>query len=158
MGAMKAVVQRVASARVDVEGKTVASCGVGLLVLAAVHRDDTPAQAQRLADRICGLRIFNDAAGKMNLAIGEVERAAILAVSNFTVYGETVKNRRPSFVESAPYEQGRELFEEFVQALRSFGCRVETGVFGAMMNVVLANDGPVTVIVEVPPASGNVVR
>lgn len=147
---MKAVVQRVSSASVSVDGSVVGSIGVGLLVLAAAHRDDTEAEAGKLADRVAGLRIFNDEAGKMNLALRDVG-GSVLAVSNFTVYGETAKNRRPSFVEAAPYERGRELFDAFTAALRELGFTVEEGVFGADMKVSLLNDGPVTVILEVPP-------
>lgn len=144
---MKAVVQRVAWARVVVQGEVVGQCGKGLVVLAAAHRDDTPEQAAKMADRVAGLRIFNDAEGKMNLALAAVE-GSVLAVSNFTVYGETAKNRRPSFTESAPYDLGKERFDQFVEALRGMGVPVETGVFGADMKVELLNDGPVTVIVE----------
>lgn len=147
---MKAVVQRVSSARVEVDGKTVGAIGAGLAVLAAAHRDDTEASARKLADRILGLRIFNDEQGKMNLNLADAlgQTGSILAISNFTIYGETAKTRRPSFVEAAPFAQGERLFEQFVDALRT-GCgRVEQGTFGAHMKVSLVNDGPVTVIVE----------
>lgn len=148
---MKAVVQRVSRASVVVDGRVVGRCGPGLLVLAAAHREDTEANAKKLADRVIGLRIFNDEAGKMNLALAAIPETSepnILAVSNFTVYGETSKNRRPSFIESAPYEEGRLMFDAFVEELRHLGARVETGEFGAHMDVELVNDGPVTVIVE----------
>ena len=148
---MKAIVQRVSSASVTVDGKVVGSCGPGLLVLAAAHREDTESNASKLADRVFGLRIFNDEAGKMNLALSALPDSGkpnILAVSNFTVYGETAKNRRPSFIESAPYEEGKVLFEAFTSALAALGAKVETGEFGAHMEVELVNDGPVTVIVE----------
>lgn len=144
---MKAVVQRVTSASVEVDGKVVGSCGVGLLILVAAHRDDTDANAAKMADKIQGLRIFNDDAGKMNLALADVD-GSVLAVSNFTVYGETSKNRRPSFIGSAPYEEGRVLFDKMVDELRARDVKVETGIFGADMKVSLVNDGPVTVIVE----------
>ena len=101
---MRAIVQRVSSASVVVEGQEIGKCGTGLLLLIGVHREDTVAEASRLAEKIVNLRIFNDADGKMNLALSEVG-GTILAISNFTVYGDTKKNRRPSFVESAPYEQ-----------------------------------------------------
>lgn len=146
-GNVKAVVQRVTSASVVVDGKTVGEIGVGLLVLVAAHRDDTEANAAKMADRVKGLRIFNDADGKMNLALSDVG-GSVLAVSNFTVYGETAKNRRPSFIGSAPYEDGERLFNAFVDALRALDTKVETGIFGADMKVSLLNDGPVTVIVE----------
>jgi D-tyrosyl-tRNA(Tyr) deacylase len=137
---------------VRVDGELVGSIERGLLVLAAAHKDDTAAEALKLANRVLGLRIFNDEQGKMNLSLGDIGGdVGILAVSNFTVYGETTKNRRPSFIEAAPYERGQELFEAFVAALRESGLRVETGVFGADMKVSLVNDGPVTVIVEVAP-------
>lgn len=126
-------------------------CGPGFLVLAAAHRDDDTKKAEKLADRIAGLRIFNDGDGKMNLALKDLppsEEPQILAVSNFTVYGDCAKSRRPSFVEAAPYDVGEKLFGEFVAALRGFGVSVETGVFGADMRVRLENDGPVTVVVE----------
>lgn len=148
---MKAVVQRVKEAKVSVDGLVVGRCRKGLLVLAAAHRTDSEANAKKLADRIWGLRIFNDETGKLNLSLRDLNESAVasvLAVSNFTIYGETSKNRRPSFMESAPFEQGREIFDHFVEALRSIGCIVETGEFGADMQVELVNDGPVTVIVD----------
>ena len=149
---MKAVVQRVSSASVSVDGEVVGAISKGLLVLVAAHREDTAEQAKRMADRVFGLRIFNDEGGKMNLALSEVD-GSVLAVSNFTVYGETSKNRRPSFIEAAPYAEGETLFEAFVDALEERGCTVKTGVFGADMKVSLINDGPVTVVVEVRPTS-----
>lgn len=181
---MRAVVQRVLSASVSVEGKVVGEIGQGLLVLLAAHRSDTEREAAKMADRVFGLRIFNDEAGKMNLSLanllpnipplpadshpneekvanpeergpgGEVPKIGVLAVSNFTVYGETAKNRRPSFIESAPYAEGESLFNEFVRALRALECPVEQGVFGADMKVSLVNDGPVTVILDVTPIAG----
>lgn len=102
-----------------------------------------------MADRVAKLRIFNDAEGKMNLALGDLDPpGSVLAVSNFTVYGETAKNRRPSFIESAPYDAGNDLYESLLTALRGMGVHVETGIFGAHMDVELVNDGPVTVILE----------
>jgi D-tyrosyl-tRNA(Tyr) deacylase len=146
---MRAVVQRVSRASVAVDGKVVSSCGAGLLVLVATHRDDTEKEAVKLADRVAKLRIFSDAEGKMNLALGNLDPpGSVLAISNFTVYGETAKNRRPSFIESAPYDRGHELYEAFVHALRGLGIHVDTGIFGAHMEVELVNDGPVTVIVD----------
>ena len=153
---MKAVVQRVLSASVTVDGKAVGRCGKGLLVLAAAHKDDTNREAAKMADRVAGLRIFNDADGKMNLSLADLEDHQdphILAVSNFTVYGETAKNRRPSFIEAAPFEQGQRLFEAFIESLQEKGLRVQTGEFGADMKVEMINDGPVTVILDVPPAA-----
>jgi D-aminoacyl-tRNA deacylase len=149
---MRAVVQRISRGSVTVEGQIVGRCGAGLLVLLAVHRDDSEAQAVKMADKVIGLRIFNDEAGKMNLALKDLPEevnAGVLAVSNFTVYGDTAKSRRPSFVESAPYDHGKALFERFVEELRRVGVRAETGVFGAHMDVELVNDGPVTLILDV---------
>jgi D-tyrosyl-tRNA(Tyr) deacylase len=144
---VRAIVQRVSSATVSVDGRIVGQCGVGLLVLVAAHKNDSEANADKMADRIKGLRIFNDSDGKMNLSLAEVE-GGVLAVSNFTAYGETAKGRRPSFVESAPYDHGELMFNRFVTSLKTLGVRVETGEFGANMKVALVNDGPVTVIVE----------
>jgi D-tyrosyl-tRNA(Tyr) deacylase len=152
---MRAIVQRVSRATVAVDGSTCGEIGVGLVVLAAAHRRDLACDAEKLANRIYGLRIFNDCEGRINLALKDLpaqHNAAILAISNFTVYGETAKNRRPSFVESAAYENGEELFGILVSALKRIGARVETGEFGANMQVELVNDGPVTVIVEAGPS------
>ena len=143
---MRAIVQRVGWARVSVDGKLIGQCGPGLLVLAGAHRDDTEANAQKLADRLTKLRIFNDADDKMNLAIGEEQ--GMLVVSNFTVYGETAKNRRPSFTDCVPFDRGKELIETLVAELARLGVHVETGEFGADMQVELLNDGPVTLIVD----------
>jgi D-tyrosyl-tRNA(Tyr) deacylase len=148
---MRAVVQRVSGATVTVDGREVGRCGYGLLLLVGVHRDDTTEDAVKLASRISTLRIFNDEAGKMNLSLldfQEDDEYDVLAVSNFTVYGDTAKNRRPSFVASAPFEQGSELFDAFVAALRDTGVPVQTGQFGAHMHVAMVNDGPVTVILD----------
>ncbi len=154
---MRAVVQRVTSAAVSVAGEVVGSCGKGLVVLAAAHVRDTEREAAKMADRIWGLRVFNDDEGKMNVALRDLrpeDRAGVLAVSNFTIYGETSKNRRPSFAESAPYERGEALFGALVRSLRELGCPTQEGIFGAHMRVSLHNDGPVTVILDVPPGGG----
>lgn len=148
---MKAIVQRVSSAQVAVKGKTVGYCASGLLLLVGAHKDDGDPDAVKLADRVLGLRIFGDADGKMNLALSDFAGSSepnVLAISNFTVYGETSKNRRPSFTSAAPYAEGERLFGRFVDEMRRLGLRVETGVFGAHMDVSLVNDGPVTVILE----------
>ncbi|MBI1756924.1 MAG: D-tyrosyl-tRNA(Tyr) deacylase [Fimbriimonas ginsengisoli] len=148
---MRAIVQRVRWARVTVEGKVVGRCGLGLLALVGAHKDDTEREASRLAEKLAHLRVFNDEAGKMNLALGDLpasDEPQLLAVSNFTVYGDTEGNRRPSFTNAAPYERGKELFEAFLAALARLGVRAESGVFGAHMDVELLNDGPVTVIVD----------
>jgi D-tyrosyl-tRNA(Tyr) deacylase len=148
--AMRAIVQRVSGATVSVDGREIGRCGFGLLLLVGVHVEDTEANAVKLADKLANLRIFNDEAGKMNLSLLDFQPDYdVLAVSNFTVYGDTKKNRRPSFVESAPFDKGRELFDRFVFELRKTGIAVQTGEFGANMSVALVNDGPVTVIVDV---------
>jgi D-tyrosyl-tRNA(Tyr) deacylase len=148
---MRAVVQRVAWARVTVDGRLVGACGRGLLVYAGAHRDDVPQNASRLADRIVGLRIFPDEHGKMNLSLAAVDdgrgEANILAVSNFTLFGD-VSQRRPSFSSAAPFEVGRELFDALVQSMRVLGAKVETGMFGADMRVEALADGPVTLVID----------
>ncbi len=154
---MRAVLQRVTSAKVEVDGAVVGEIGAGLLVLLGVGKPDTPADADYLAAKIAGLRIFSDSAGKMNLSLIETG-GAMLAVSQFTLYGDCRKGRRPSFDPAAPPEQARALYESFVEAARRTGVRVETGIFQAHMAVSLVNDGPVTLIVESrhlesPPAS-----
>ncbi len=149
---MKAVVQRVLEAEVRVDGEVVGKIGKGLLVLCAAHSEDTEKEADKMADRVYGLRIFNDAEGKMNLAMKDVEEpCSVLAISNFTVYGDAAKSRRPSFIAAASYDLGESLFNRFVDTLQRLGCRVETGVFGADMKVSLINDGPVTLVLEVEP-------
>jgi D-tyrosyl-tRNA(Tyr) deacylase len=143
---MRAVVQRVSEASVTVGEKVVGKIGVGLLVLVGVHRDDTAQDAAKLADRLTGIRIFPDNAGKMNLSLLQV-KGSLLAVPNFTLYGD-VSQRRPSFGESAPFEVGKTLFEKVVSELRKLGVPVETGEFGTHMQVKLLNDGPVTLLVD----------
>lgn len=135
-----------------VDGEVEGQCGRGLLVLVAAHRDDTETQAQKLADKVVGLRIFNDPEGKMNLALRDLEEtedSEILVISNFTLYGDALKSRRPSFVESAGYDKGEALFNHFFESLRALNPRVEKGIFGADMKVELLNDGPVTLIIDV---------
>jgi D-tyrosyl-tRNA(Tyr) deacylase len=139
---------------VSIDGETTGRCGPGLLLLVGVHRDDTEANVKKLASKVANLRIFNDEAGKMNLSIldfpveGGGYGRSVLAISNFTVYGDASKNRRPSFIESAGFEQGNKLFDTFLTELRVTGIEVQTGRFGAHMEVSLVNDGPVTVIVD----------
>lgn len=148
---MRAVVQRVTSATVKVDGEVVGHCGRGFLVLVAASRESTLEQAEQLADRIAGLRVFNDAAGKMNLALKDLEPTTnpdVLVVSQFTLYGDVWASRRPSFVLAAAYEDGERLYEAFVAKLRTLVDGVETGVFGAMMEVALTNDGPVTLVID----------
>jgi len=144
---MRAVVQRVTQANVEVEGTIVGRIGPGLLVLLGVAKTDTADDAEFLAAKIVSLRVFADDLGKMNRSLVE-SGGALLVVSQFTLYGDTRKGRRPGFDQAAPAEQARTLYEHFVAAARKSGIEVETGVFQAMMAVSLTNDGPVTFIVE----------
>lgn len=147
---MRAVIQRVLSASVAVDGKVVGQCAHGLLLLVGVHRDDTEAEAKKMAEKIAGLRIFNDPDGKMNLSLNDFDPLLqVLAISNFTVYGDARKQRRPSFMESAPFEPGKALFDLIISFLMQEGIQVETGEFGADMQVSLVNDGPVTIVLDV---------
>lgn len=147
MQAMRAVVQRVTRARVEVEGVVTGEIASGLLVLVAANKSDTPVDADFLATKLAGLRIFADREGKMNLSVTETG-GSLLVVSQFTLYGDCRKGRRPSFDRAAPTEQARALYEHFVTAARRTGVPVETGVFQADMAVSLTNDGPVTLILE----------
>jgi D-aminoacyl-tRNA deacylase len=144
---MRAVLQRVSHARVVVDNRVTAEIGAGLVVLVAVGREDTAATAASLAEKIVHLRIFHDDQGKMNRSLLDTG-GAILAVSQFTLYGDARGQRRPSFIQAAPPELGRQLYEEFVRALRALEVRVETGMFQAHMSVELANDGPVTILLD----------
>lgn len=151
---MRAVVQRVSEAEVLVEGARVGAIREGLAVLVAAHARDSAEDARRMADKVWGLRILADEQGKMNLSLRDVAalgRHAVLAIPNFTLYGDASKNRRPSFVNAAPFEKGEPLWKAFVRALKDLGCRVECGVFGAHMEVRFVNDGPVTVILDAGP-------
>jgi len=144
---MRAVVQRVTQARVVIAGESVGAIGSGLLVLLGVTHPDTPEQAQWLAEKIAGLRIFNDAAGKMNRDLVDVG-GAMLIVSQFTLYGDCRKGKRPSFIDAAPPETAIPLYEAFINGVKALGIPVATGRFGADMQVELVNDGPVTLIVD----------
>jgi D-aminoacyl-tRNA deacylase len=144
---MRAVVQRVSSARIIVDGKIVGQIAAGLMVLLAVGREDTAATAESMAERIVNLRIFSDAEGKMNRSLLDTG-GALLAASQFTLYGDVREGRRPSFIQAAPSELGRELYQEFVRAVARRGVHVETGVFQSHMSVELINDGPVTILVD----------
>lgn len=144
---MRAVVQRVSYARVIVDGRIAGEIGPGLMVLVAVSREDSPAVPAGMAEKIVHLRIFGDEQGKMNRSLLDTG-GAVLAVSQFTLYGDARGQRRPSFVRAAGPEQGKAIYEEFVRALRALGVRVETGVFQAHMSVELANDGPVTILLD----------
>jgi D-tyrosyl-tRNA(Tyr) deacylase len=140
-------VQRVTSARVIVDGSVTGEIAAGLLVLVAVGREDTAATASVMAEKVTNLRIFNDEQGKMNRSVLDVG-SAILAVSQFTLYGDARGQRRPSFIQAAPPEQGKALYDEFVRALQTLGVHVETGVFQTHMSVELVNDGPVTILLD----------
>jgi D-aminoacyl-tRNA deacylase len=144
---MRAVVQRVRRAAVIIDGETVGAIEHGLLVLLGVTADDSPDDGRWLADKLAGLRIFNDDSGKMNRSVADIG-GALLVVSQFTLYGDCRKGRRPSFLGAALPETAVPLYEAFVNALRSLGLPVETGRFGAMMQVELVNDGPVTLILD----------
>src|SRR5262245_25956506 len=144
---MRAVLQRVTRARVVVAGEVVGEIGRGLLVLLGVSRSDTAEQAAWMAAKVAGLRIFEDAAGKLNVDV-QAAGGAVLVVSQFTLYGDCSQGRRPSFIDAAPPEVAQPLYETFVYELQALGIPVATGVFRAEMAVELVNDGPVTVIVE----------
>jgi D-tyrosyl-tRNA(Tyr) deacylase len=145
---MRVVLQRVARAEVRVGGRTVGRIGTGYLLLVGLRADDTEEKLRWMADKVVGLRLFPDEDGKMNRALDEVG-GGLLVVSQFTLYGDAQKGRRPSFIEAAPPEVAIPLYERFVQLLRERAPGpVETGEFGAMMEVELVNDGPVTLILE----------
>lgn len=148
---MRAVVQRVSSSRVLVDGRVVAEIGQGLLVLLGVTHADTGEQARHLAGKVAGLRIFEDDQGKMNRSVTDVT-GSVLVVSQFTLYGDCRKGRRPSFDSAARPEQAQGLYDEFVRALGAQGLPVATGVFQAHMKVELVNDGPVTLILQTEQA------
>ena len=149
---MRALLQRVSQARVTVDGSVVGEIGPGLLILLGVAKTDTSANAEFLVDKILNLRIFPDAAGKMNLSLLDTA-GELLVVSQFTLYGDCRKGRRPGFDAAAPAEQARTLYETFVALARRSGLRVATGVFQAHMDVALVNDGPVTLMLETETAS-----
>ncbi len=145
---MRAVLTRVSSASVSVDGKVVGSIGKGFLVLLGIHVNDSTADADRIADRICGLRVFEDAAGKMNVSPADAG-AEILIISQFTLYADT-RSRRPGFTAAARPDTAIPLYERVISLCREKGFRVETGEFGAEMQVASVNDGPVTIILETP--------
>jgi len=144
---MRAVVQRVSRAKVSVEGAITGEIGRGLLVLLGVGRDDSEADVPYLVEKITGLRVFEDENGKMNRSVREVE-GSVLAVSQFTLYGDVRRGKRPSFDEAAPPEEARRLYEQFVERVRATGVRCETGRFQEMMHVELVNEGPVTILLD----------
>ena len=144
---MRAVVQRVSSAQVAIDGEITGQIGLGLLVLLGIGREDTEADATYLAAKIAGLRIFEDDQGKMNLSVQDVG-GSVLTVSQFTLYGDARRGRRPSFDDAAPPEKARQLYEFFVDQIRAAGLRCETGRFQEMMKVELVNQGPVTILLD----------
>jgi D-aminoacyl-tRNA deacylase len=144
---MRAVVQRVIRARVTVDGEVVGEIGRGLLILLGVGRQDSRESADELADKIIGLRIFEDGAGKMNLALEEAG-GKLLVVSQFTLYGDLRRGRRPSFEAAASPENARELYQYFIERIRAAGLVCETGRFQSAMQVELVNDGPVTILLD----------
>lgn len=144
---MKAVIQRVTSASVTVDGAIVGRIEKGIMILLGVDKGDAEPQADWLVEKICGLRMFSDDAGKMNLSVRDIG-GSLLVVSQFTLAGNCAKGKRPSFDTAAPADEGKRLYEYFVAATRRTGIPVETGIFQADMQVALVNDGPVTFILE----------
>lgn len=144
---MRAVVQRVSRARVTVDGEITGEIGLGLLVLLGVGRDDTNSDATYLAGKIAGLRVFEDDQGKMNLSVLDAG-GSVLAVSQFTLYGDVRRGKRPSFDAAAAPEKARQLYEFFVEQIRAAGLRCETGRFQETMKVELVNEGPVTILLD----------
>ncbi len=145
---MRILIQRITEGKVTREGKTIGEVGPGLCIFLGIAREDTEQNATYLAEKVTKLRIFEDAAGKMNRSLAEA-RGEILVVSEFTLYGDCVKGNRPSFSQAAPPDQAEKLYRLFVQRLRAYGFRVSTGQFQAKMEVATVNDGPVTFILEV---------
>jgi D-tyrosyl-tRNA(Tyr) deacylase len=144
---MRAVIQRVTRASVTVEGRNIGAIDAGLLVLLGVAKDDTRADADYVVDKLLALRIFEDAGGKMNLSVRETA-GALLVVSQFTLYGDVRRGRRPSFDDAARPEEARAMYEYVVAQIRAAGLRCETGEFQAMMKVELVNEGPVTILLD----------
>ena len=145
---MRIVLQRVSRAEVRIDGRVAGQIGRGFLLLVGFNREDNEEALAWMADKVIGLRLFGDAEGKMNLALDDVA-GEILVVSQFTLYGDTRKGRRPSFIDAAPPEIAIPLYEKFIELLRARApARVATGEFGAMMDVELVNDGPVTLMLE----------
>ncbi len=148
---MRAVIQRVLSSSVTVDGRVVGEIGPGLLVLLGVGRGDTEAQAVWLAKKVCALRIFEDEAGKMNRSVLDSSKQ-VLAVSQFTLYGDARKGNRPSFIDACEPEEAKRLYARFCALLREAGLTVEEGIFAADMKVALVNDGPVTLMLDTAQA------
>ncbi len=144
---MRLVIQRISRASVTVDDQVVGRCGAGFCILAGVKNGDTPAEAKWLANKVANLRVFEDDAGKMNLSLLDVKGEA-LVVSQFTLYANAQRGRRPDFVDAARPEQAQPLIEYFVEQLRAAGVPTQTGVFRALMQVEIHNDGPVTILLE----------
>ncbi|MGI6777488.1 MAG: D-aminoacyl-tRNA deacylase [Acetivibrionales bacterium] len=144
---MRAVVQRVSKARVIVNGKVMGEIGKGLMVLLGVGQEDTDADVEYMADKIVNLRIFEDEDGKMNISLLDIG-GELLVVSQFTLYGDCRKGKRPSFTAASRPEAARDLYGKFIERSRGYGIKVETGTFQAMMNVEIHNDGPVTMLLD----------
>ncbi len=144
---MRALIQRVTKASVTIDGETKGRIGPGLVILLGVKVGDSPAAAKFLADKCANLRIFSDSHGKVNLSCLDVKGEALI-ISQFTLYGDTKKGRRPSFIQAAPPEISERLYEKFVQDVRDLGLKVQTGSFGAMMQIEIHNNGPVTLMLE----------
>ena len=144
---MRVVLQRVSRASVTIAGRVAGAIGAGFCLLVGFTHSDTAVQVAWMAERVVGLRLFSDADGKMNLGLDEIG-GAILVVSQFTLYGDAAKGRRPSFIAAARPEVAIPLYEAFIAALRSHGLEVQTGEFGEMMEVELVNDGPVTLVLD----------
>ena len=144
---MRAVVQRVSRAKVTVEGRVTGEIAAGLVILLGVGKEDNSTVAEAMAEKLANLRIFEDAAGKMNLSLLDVKGSA-LVVSQFTLYGDARGQRRPSFISAAPPELAKKLYEECCEALKKLGVSVATGIFQAVMSVELVNEGPVTILID----------
>lgn len=144
---MRVILQRVSQAAVEIEGTIMGQIGPGFLVLAAVHQEDSQMEIEKMADKVAGLRVFEDQDGKMNRSLAEAG-GELLVVSNFTLYSDCKKGRRPSFFESARPEKAVPLYEHFLDCLRATGLPVQCGEFGADMKVSLINDGPVTLVLD----------
>ena len=144
---MRILVQRVSSASVTIDGRVAGAIDAGLLLLVGFRTDDVPASLEWMADKVCGLRIFADAEGKMNRSVEDIG-GGVLVVSQFTLYGDVRKGKRPSFDRAAKPEEANRLYEHFVRRIRAAGIECETGRFQAMMDVALVNDGPVTILLD----------
>jgi len=144
---MKAILQRVTSSKVSIDGKVVGQIGQGLNILLGVGQEDEESVIPKFAEKIVNLRIFADLDGKMNKSLLDV-KGEVLLISQFTLYGDTKKGRRPSFMKAAEPKKGKVLYEALVEAIRSYGITVKTGEFGAYMDVEIHNDGPVTIILD----------